>query len=144
MQLPIIIGLHRSFLGLAGSVVAHGAAIAGIVSTPWSFWLKAILFLGLAGSMALSRPLWSPKIRGLRLLGDGAMECRLAGEEGWLVAELMSGATVHPWLTVIRLKLAEGMVAAVVLPDSATTEEFRRLRVWLRWRADFNPGKDAA
>lgn len=42
---------------------------------------------------------------------------------------------VTPWLTVLQLR-AEPTGARyrlVILPDSMDTEDFRRLRVWLKW-----------
>lgn len=138
------IGLHRSFWATAGMVAIHGLALAATVFTPWPLWVKAAVMSALAVSVAVSRRLWFPRVAGLRLLGDGRLECQLVGEEGFRPAELLPGATVHPWLTAVRLQLPEGRVAVVVVPDCTTIEEFRCLRVWLRWRADFTVTKDAA
>lgn len=125
-------------------VAVHGLALAAAAFTPWPLWVKVTMIAALSGSLAFSRRLWAARVTGLRLLGDGRLECQLAGEEEFRPAELLPGATVHPWLTAVRLKLPEGRVAVVVLPDCTTIEEFRCLRVWLRWRADFTAGKDAA
>ena len=51
-------------------------------------------------------------------------------------AEVLSGTVVYPWLVVLRLGLDDGRwVTVVVWPDSTTAENFRRLCVWLRWKA---------
>ncbi|HJW25118.1 MAG TPA: protein YgfX [Rhodocyclaceae bacterium] len=138
------IGLHRSFLATAGMVAIHGLAFAAAVFTPWPLWVRVAVIAAFTVSLAVSRRLWFARVTGLRLLGDGRLECQFAGEEGFRPAELLPGATVHPWLTAVRLKLPEGRVALVVLPDCTTIKEFRCLRVWLRWQADFTAAKDAA
>ena len=54
-------------------------------------------------------------------------------------AELLAGATVHPWLTVARLKMQDGRThRMLVVADTMNSEDFRRLRVFLRWRAEFS------
>ncbi|HZX30669.1 MAG TPA: protein YgfX [Rhodocyclaceae bacterium] len=144
MQFPITIGLHRSFLGgLIGALIHGGAAIA-VVLTPWAVWVRAVLAVAVVVSALLARRSGRPAVTALRLLGNGRVECRLEGDSEFRSAELQPGNTVHPWLSVIRLSVDMRPVTVVMLPDSATTEEFRRLRVWLRWRADFSAGKDAA
>ncbi|MBS1188951.1 MAG: hypothetical protein H6R10_743 [Rhodocyclaceae bacterium] len=144
MQLPITIGLHRSFFLGAGLVGAPGLAVVAILLPPWQPWIKGLLVAGIAGLAAISWRLRMPKVTAVRLFGDGRMAYRQAGGEEFLAAELLAGATVHPWLTVFRLKSAESTTTVAVLPDSTTGEEFRRLRVWLRWKAEFSPGSDAA
>jgi toxin CptA len=40
-----------------------------------------------------------------------------------------------PWLTVLNLKLPGKRLVrhVILLPDALDENEFRRLRVWLRW-----------
>jgi toxin CptA len=143
VQFPITIGLRRSFFGLAGVAAVHGLAATALLATSWPFWLKCMALAGLAAAAVLPWRAGAPKADAIRLLGDGRMECRLTGGDEFLVAELMSGATVHPWITAIRLKVASATLSVVFFPDSTNPEDFRRLRVWLRWRADFSAGKGA-
>lgn len=64
------------------------------------------------------------------------------GEE--LVAEITGNSFVHPWLTVVKLKI-EGKPwycryrALVFLADNIDREIFRRLRIRLRWCSMPNP-----
>lgn len=61
------------------------------------------------------------------------------------MAELMPGAIVHPWLTVVRLKTDGGrMCTLIATVDNLEREDFRRLRVFLRWQADFSVRGDDA
>lgn len=146
MQLPITIGLHRSFILEAVLFVTHLLAASLILVFFWSSWGYILLFAGLGCSMVLflrRRPI---NVSNLRLFEDGHIEYRLTGAENFFVAKILPELTVHPWLIVIRLKIEEeGSVAAVlVLPDSSSVEHFRCLRVWLRWRAEFIVPKNAA
>ena len=63
---------------------------------------------------------------------------------------VLGSSFVSPLLTVLSLRMlgAGGSRSLVVTPDALGADEFRRLRVWLRWRgarADFggvqNPGE---
>lgn len=61
------------------------------------------------------------------------------------MAELMPSAIVHPWLTVVRLKTdGGGMCRLIATVDNLDREDFRRLRVFLRWQADFSVPDDDA
>jgi toxin CptA len=144
VQFPIIIGLHRSFFGALINVVVHGGGAIAILAAPWDAWIRMGLVAAIGASAALAWRSGRLRVTSLRLLGNGSLECQLADDGEFRAAELLPGNTVHPWLTVIRLSVDMKPVTVVVLPDSATAEEFRRLRVWLRWRADFSAGKDAA
>jgi len=70
----------------------------------------------------------------LRLYGDGRIEVADAAAD-FVLATCLPAATVHPWLCVLRLKIGEKKLSTVVLTvDSLDREDFRRLRVFLRWR----------
>ncbi|MGE5493372.1 MAG: protein YgfX [Actinomycetota bacterium] len=144
MQFPITIGLHRSFFGGVIGALVHGGVAMAIISTPWEPWIRLGLVMALCVSAVLAWRSGRQKVAGLRLLDNGRLECRLVGDGEFRPAELLPGNTVHPWFAVIRFSVEMVSVTAVVLPDCTSAEEFRRLRVWLRWRADFRTGKDAA
>ena len=65
------------------------------------------------------------------------MRCALTTRSGESIACSILGSTfVAPYLTVLNLKPVEKLFtrSVVILPDSMDAEEFRQLRVWLRWR----------
>ena len=65
------------------------------------------------------------------------MQCALTTRSGESIACSILGSTfVAPYLTVLNLKPVENFFtrSVVILPDSMDAEEFRQLRVWLRWR----------
>lgn len=144
MQLPITVGLHRSrFLSL-GLVLAHLAVVAIVLAAPWVMGVKALLLSCLLVSGTLGWRWMAPRVECLRLLADGGMEGRLLGGANYESFALFGSATVHQWLTVFRVAGEAGRFAVVIAPDSINAEDFRRLRVWLRWRADFSGASGAA
>lgn len=70
----------------------------------------------------------------MRCNADGGLAERIGDE--WLNAELLPEAVVLSWLVVFRYRLdgSNRTVTKIVLPDSVVGDEFRRFRVWLRWR----------
>ena len=145
MQFPITIGLRRShfldvFVALS-ALIASGAALA----FPRSASIQAlILFLvGLAAALAWRQ--LSPRLSAIRLERSGEVSLlRLSGND-FIFAKVLPGATVHPWLAVVRFRADDGLNYTLMLTvDSLKAADFRHLRVFLRWRADFSgPGDDA-
>jgi toxin CptA len=72
------------------------------------------------------------------------MTCVLTTRSGESIACSIQGSSfVAPYLTVINMKPSKKFFArsVVILPDAIDAEEFRRLRVWLRWRWKNNQEK---
>ncbi len=145
MQFPITIGLHRSrFLGRALLFLA--LLVCGVtLAMPWPAAIRAggIMLVPIVAHLAWQR--LEPVLSAIRLEKSGQILVAVDGSAEFAEAELLAGATVHPWLTIVRLKTGDGrthlMLAAV---DAMNTEDFRRLRVFLRWRAEFSvPADDA-
>ena len=145
MQLPITIGLHRSRFLDAALVVTALAAGATILAWPQpSFLLLAVLLfiatLGLVAWKQLRLP-----FSAIRIARGGQIFVLRAGVSEFLAVEPLSGAIAHHWLTIVRLKAEDGqkywLIATV---DTLKTEDFRRLRVFLRWRAKFSGQVDDA
>lgn len=145
MQFPIIIGLRRSRLlevGFGMVLASTGGLTAAWPQTD-SYRLLVLLSAILAGLIA-----WrylAPAFSAIRLERDGRILVMLSGEAEFVAAEPLPGAIVHPWLCVVRLKTSDGRtrtLIATVAPKNC--QNFRRLRVFLRWRAKFNePAGDA-
>ena len=136
MQFPITIGLRRSFFARA---VCCGVAVVTALALGFATWpypIRGMAFAILVGTVVIAY--W-------RLAAVPALSIRLerAGQLILIPADVgppeiacsLLGAYVHPWLTVIRCQDADGNVRSLVFyPDSATKEDLRRLRVFLRWR----------
>lgn len=142
MQLPITIGLHRSRIGDGILLLTGMLAILA-----WCFWPQSVglrlagVALILAGCWFVRRQL-EPVLRVIRLDGAGGIAGGSGGGDGLEPLHLLPGAIVHPWLTVVRFQDARGRRHVVVATvDSMNPADFRRFRVFLRWRV--RPGEPA-
>ncbi|MCL4471613.1 MAG: hypothetical protein M1547_10960 [Gammaproteobacteria bacterium] len=136
--LKIEVGSSGQLATLLASMHIFAAAIFWTIPLP--YWLAAMLMPVFAGSAWYhsKRDCFrvSPRsLVALRLLAD--CRCDLQTRAGtWHEAELLGSSFVSPYLTVLNLKPAGGRLAKhlVILPDAVDAEDFRRLRVWLKWR----------
>ncbi len=136
MQLPIHIGLHRSRLLARVSIFIGGLALCFLYfflrSTAAFAVFSALTLALLAGVFGQSRM----PVRALSLKRDGLIEVCLAGETDYCPASVLDGALIHPWLTVFRVEIQSmprRVYSVVLLTDSLSAENFRQLRVFLRW-----------
>ncbi|GHU20250.1 hypothetical protein FACS189475_08830 [Betaproteobacteria bacterium] len=143
MQSPVFIELRRSNI-LIGSVgLMHCAAAVVFFFLPWPLPLRIVLPGALAISLVYAlRP---PRIVSLRLHGNGDLECALS--DGTLrPAILLPDTTVFSWLVVLRLRVEDekGTISLPLFPDHMSREEFRLLRLCLRWNSRNEPGRHGA
>lgn len=54
----------------------------------------------------------------------------------WQTAKLRQSSFVSPWLAILNLKPENAcwLRNVVIMADGISEEEFRRLRIWLRWK----------
>lgn len=50
-----------------------------------------------------------------------------------LAAEVLGDSVVGAWLTILNLKVAGRRRTVLLAGDGVAVEDYRRLRVWLRW-----------
>ncbi|KFB66575.1 protein YgfX [Candidatus Accumulibacter vicinus] len=144
MQFPINIELRRSrFLSFL-MVLLHALAGACLWVLPWPaattrHWLLLIIALSLWHALRPSR------IVGLRLGEDGALTL-LSGDGDSMFVSPQADTTVFSQLIVVRIRNDDRgrLPSLVLLPDSMPAEQFRLLRLWLRWRVRVNPGDQTA
>ena len=137
MQFPINIGLRRSRFLEAAVVSITLLASAVTPALPWSTAARATSFLLVLISAGLAWQRLGPTLSTIRLERAGQILVAVAGDAEFAEAELLAGATVHPWLTVVRLKTQdERMHLLIVAVDTMKPEDFRRFRIFLRWQAD--------
>lgn len=135
MQLPITIGLRRSRIGDGVLFLAGMLAIIG-----WSFWPQ-LLAVRLVGIVLIFAGLWlirlqlEPALRIIRMDGAGGISGASGSGEALEALRALPGAIVHPWLTVVRFQDSRGRRHVVVATvDSMKPSDFRRFRIFLRWR----------
>lgn len=143
MQLPITIGLRRSrtldALILIGALIASGANLA----LPAKPLTQLVLLILVWAVSALAWRQLSMQVSQLQLGRNGEISLLRWGNDVFEAANIVSAATVHPWITIFRLKTAAGPTYTVIVAvDSLKADTFRHLRVFLRWRADFSEPDD--
>jgi toxin CptA len=138
VQFPITIGLHRSrFLALAlASLVL--LAVGMVMAMPWSIGVRLAICLFVSITAVLAGRQLGNLPAAIRLEQSGKILLAPSGTEQFVGASLLPGTTVHPWLTVVRLKTEERQFLLIVAVDTLKQEDFRRLRIFLRWRAEIS------
>ena len=112
--------------------VAHAVAVGAVLASTVPSWLAVVLLIMIGASLGrLRRP--SP-VAGLVLSSDGRLQ--IVGADG-----TASEAVVHPhtlvlsFLVVLLCRQEGRLRMLTLLADSLATEDFRQLRLWLRWRS---------
>ena len=142
MRLPLDLHLQPSRRLAALLIAAHGGVAASLaalvaVNPRIPLWLIVVLLSAVAASLVwqLVRMFGARRIVRLALHKDGALDYRRQdGETASVRVDPQS--MVAPWLTVLLLRRTQGRrLALTLLPDALDEEDFRRLRLWLRWLA---------
>jgi len=116
----------------AALVVAHGLAAAALLPAALPLAIKVLLWFGLVLSLVFCRARRRLPLRGLTLLADGSLEVeRTDGTRS--AAQVKPQTTVLPWLCVLRMNIDGRAFALAIPPDALAADDFRRLRLWLRW-----------
>jgi len=126
---------------LAVALCAGHLAAAGVLwLLPLPVLVKGAISLAVAVSLvyflALDAALHSAKaIVELELKADDSIAYR-PREGRWVDSELAASSYVSPGLTIVVLKpRGRGRARHVILlPDSVDARDFRRLRMWMRWK----------
>ena len=137
-----ITGSRLLTLLLLATHLAAAACLLAYVPIGWSVS---------GGAVLLSSAVFHLRRDALGLARDAVVELGVA-EDGYCEFVTRAGATIEgrlqdstfvtPLLTVIRIRPdgRRGTRALTLLPDSATAEDLRALRVWLRHRGPNTPG----
>ena len=135
MQFPVSIELRRSYSLSLLLAVFHVAAAGCIVVLPWPWIFRFVLFALIVPSAWYS--LRSSRFASLRLSGRGELDCSLVDDKR-VSATVFPDSTVFVGLIVLRLRVDDEVRTSslVLLRDQMTAEQFRVLRLWLRWRSE--------
>jgi toxin CptA len=119
----------------------HLAAAGAVSVTPAPPWVRFVLLLAIAAS------LFHCLARDAVLCAPGAIVALEIGEDGvvsfrtrrgtWFECAVLGSSFVSPRLTIVHLRQSGQRRTrhVILVPDNVEGEDFRRLRVWLRWRA---------
>lgn len=140
------ITLRPSRILTAILVLAHGAAIAMVALAGMPLWLELIAIAALVASLVFdvrqTALLRAPDaLITLEIASDDRLSIQTRRGE-WIECEVLGSTYVTSFLTILNLKVIDSgkNTRAVLLPDSLDAEDFRKLRVWLRWKRDPQPG----
>ncbi|MDR2875770.1 MAG: hypothetical protein LBV44_07585 [Methylobacillus sp.] len=136
---PIRLDLRPSTRLTAILLVATIAACGAITVLPLPLWaqLTSIAVIIAAATFHILRDArlrLRSSILALEVGSDGTLRV-LTRAEGWCDAKAKDESFVTPALTIVALAFEERFFSrhAVIFADSADTNAFRRMRVWLRW-----------
>lgn len=139
MQLPVILSLRPSRRLALILLAAHAGtfvALADIAAGNLVLWVKLVLqaVIVLSLWLHLTKLYGRQRIVSLCLHGDGLLEyIRKSGESA--TVEIHPHTTASPLLTVLLLGRGKRLEALTLAPDALDCEDFRKLRLWLRWLA---------
>jgi len=142
---PLRVRIAASRLLAGALLLVHGGGIACVVLFLPGLWVPALATAAIGASLV-----FHVRRDALQFSGDAVIElllkdgagCEFMLRNGDTLAGSIEGSTfVAPLLIVINIS-SEGRGrrrSAILLPDSAPAEDLRRIRVWLRHRAQPNP-----
>lgn len=143
MQLPITIGLRRSRFLVIFLILSSLLASGAVLVFPRPMLILALILCLICSFTILAWRRLKPPVLAIRLEQSGEVSLLYMVNQPFVRAEILPGATVHPWLTIFRLRVAEKQpVTVIVTVDTLKAQNFRCLRVFLRWRATFNELSD--
>jgi len=130
-------------IAIAVSVV-HLVAAGVLWLVPIPVVAKAVLAFAIAISliffMARDAALHAAhSIVTLELGEDGEIACQTRGGE-WLDCELLGSSYVSPHMTIVNVRPRGWWMTrkVILVPDNVDHRDFRRLRMWLRWKSGEN------
>ncbi len=139
---------------ILGSFVISMILVLMIIDLAWLWRLIMIMALVLSAMYAISKDgmmcmPWSV----LKLTVNAQQELHLYRKNGQqLLAQVEASSVVTPYLTILHLrtlpttthkKTWRNRQAVIVLPDHVDKEDYRQLRVWLRW-GDYKTSNQAS
>ena len=127
---PISVSLKPSQRLLGIQSLAHLVAAGAVLAANLPTWLAAVLLLLVGASLAHTRR--SLRQSSLLLGSDGIIE--IVGADGTGSQAVVDRHTVVLSFLVVLLYRQQGRLRSMtLLGDSLPDEDFRQLRLWLRW-----------
>lgn len=136
---PLSIALRPSRRLALAFAAAHLAAAGAVVATGLPLWLTLAIGSALLGhgTITVAR---AALLRGRRAVvafeAGRAETLPFRTRDGvWHEGRLLGSSYVAPYLTVLNISETGKwrVFHVLIVPDAVDAEDFRRLRVWLRW-----------
>ena len=152
---PLRFNILPSHLLITVMLLLHSGALAMLAICELHWMIKIVvatlliisiyLVLHVQGCRVTPSPVKKVFPRIESVVWDNDDRWMLATENGKsLIATLCSASFVHPWITIINLKVEDAPWYSryrnlILVPDNINAENFRRLRIRLRWYSTPNP-----
>lgn len=126
----------RRLAALLGA--AHGGALLLLTTLPLPLWIIAVIAALLLWSAAHTisrhaRRLGAHAVTALELADREQLQFR-TGDGVWHRGQLLDSSTISLWMVLLNIRSDRGRPLHVVIPgDGISADDFRHLRVWLRW-----------
>ncbi len=120
---------------LAGHVSVAAVLLVVDLSLLWKSAALVFLLVSLAYELRMAWRVGANAVTGFRVSIDGTPGI-FTRRDGWRDCEVLGSTYVTAFLTVVNLRASGGrrIRSVVILPDCMVADDYRRLRVWLRWR----------
>jgi toxin CptA len=128
---PVSVLLNPSRRLLVLQSLAHVVAAGAVAASTIPFWLAGLLLILVGFSWARVRR--RSALTGLVLRGDGGIET-IGPDAASIAAVIHPHTLVLSFLVVLLYRQNNRLQALTLLGDSLSAEDFRQLRLWLRWR----------
>jgi len=139
----LIVDIRPSLIlaGVLGALHVLALAAGWVSLAGWGAYLVLSgVALSAVASLAKALTVLPSAVLSLELRADGRASWR-DRSGAWYEGALGTDHYVSPLLVVLRLKpAARGIRRLVLASDSASAEQLRRLRVWLRWQGEAGLG----
>ena len=142
-MLTIHLQSSKAFAALL--VFMHLLSLVLVWFIPIPLWFKVLISPALLVSVAfhLKRDaLLTSKDSIMALQVHSDCQCEIQNRAGqWKDVELLGTSFVAPYLTVLNFKIADTRMTKhiVIFPDAVDSEQFRQLRVLLKWKCNRFP-----
>jgi|SRR5258705_5285270 toxin CptA len=134
------ISLRPSRLLAAILLLAHAAAITAVLMVELPRWLKVVaIALLVAQCVVVVRRqaflMGADAATAIEVTSDHRMNVETRSS-GWCEYDVLGSTYVTSYLTVLNLRRPGNRMAkhVTLLRDSLNADDFRKLRVWLRWK----------
>lgn len=128
----------------AALLLAHGVAIALVLVVNMPMWLESIVIAALIINLGLE--MWRNALKhnadavvAIEVASDNALSIQTRRGD-WVECAVRGDTYVASFLVVLNLRRLDNgrRKSVMILPDAIDTEDFRKLRVWLRWKDNPN------
>jgi toxin CptA len=132
-EVVLLVTLQPSRVRTGVAIVVHALAVAALWWADLDMMYRLALMVAVVVSLIRTRR--PPNLPTLRCRADGRLET--GREETWSPVEVRPDTVVLAWFVALRYRQPGRKRDEIlaIFPDMLAADDFRRLRIWLKWRA---------